>query len=279
MRTVFYALLSVLMIVLPSTVQAAQYYIHNLEGSVERLVGNDWKPAAKNEKLVLPDKFSLKEGAMLAIGDRDTHRVYITREAGVQNVAQIIQKARQQSSQTTRLALQKAIEASGDLNKPHVAIMGVGYRAGTSEAAMANDVNMKTYASICQFVKKPKASKTPQVQLTCVEEDGYEYFKVENLTDQLLYFNILAIPQGDGKSYLCLDTGDVASEDIPAVAPHADILLEQYPFIHEDVSCQYLLFASQEPFDAQMINSFIRQQSTPTKGAKPQPLYFYMLEK
>ena len=41
MRTVFYALLSVLMTVLPSTVQAAQYYIHNLEGPVERLVGND----------------------------------------------------------------------------------------------------------------------------------------------------------------------------------------------------------------------------------------------
>lgn len=278
MRTILYALLSLLMTVLPSTIQAAQYYIHNLEGSVERLVGNEWKPATKNEKTALPDKFSLKEGAMLAIGDKETHRVYITREAGVQNVAQIIQKARSQSSQTTRLALQKAVEASGGQYKPRAAIMGVGYRAGTSEEAMVNDPSMKTYAAICQFVKKPKNVKTPQVLLTQVEEDGYAYFKVENQTDLLLYLNVMAIPKDDEKSYLCFDTGDVNAEDIPAVAPHSDITLTQYPFIHEDATCQYLLFASPEPFDAQMLNSLIKQQNPPTKGAKPQSLLFYLLE-
>ncbi len=278
MRTVLYALLSLLLTVLPLNVQAAQYYIHNLEGSVERLVGNEWKPATKNEKIALPDKFSLKEGAMLAIGDKDTHRVYITREAGVQNVAQIIQKARSQSSQTTRLALQKAIESSGGQVKPYATIMGVGYRAGTSEEAMTHDVNMKTYAALCQYVKKPKKAKTFQILLTRVNEEGYDYFKVENQTDKLLYFNIMAISKGEEKPYLCLDAGDVTSEDIPAVAPHSDIMLMQYPFIDEGASIQYLLFASQEPFDAQMLNSFIRQQSVPVKGAKPQPLFFYMLE-
>jgi hypothetical protein len=38
-----------------------------------------------------------------------------------------------------------------------------------------------------------------------------------------------------------------------------------------------LLFASQEPFDAQMINSLFRQQSTIPKGVKPQPLLFYLM--
>ena len=277
MKTIFYALLLLMMSAASPAVHAAQYYIHNLEGSVERLVGNEWKQAAKNEKIVLQDKFSLKAGAMLAIGDKETHRVYITREAGVQNVAQIIQNARKQSSQTTRLALQKAIEASGGKEKPHAAIMGVGYRAGTSEEALINDVNMKSYVSILQYVTKPKKSKTTPVVLTRLEEDDYQYFKVENHTDQLLYFNILALPKNEEKPYLCLDTGDVTSEDIPVVAPQSDITLQQYPFIDEDASCQYLLFASYELFDAQMINSFLRQQSTLPKGVKPQQMLFYMM--
>lgn len=278
MRTVIYALLSLLMTILPSRVQAAQYYIHNLEGSVERLVGNEWKPAAKNEKTALSDKFSLKEGAMLAIGDKETHRVYITRELGVLSVAQIIQNARKQSSQTTRLALQKAIESSGGQFQPRATIMGVGYRAGASEEAMANDPSMKVYAAIYQYMKKPKNSKTPQILLIKEEADDYTYFKVENRSDKLLYLNVLAIPKGDESSYLCLDTGDVTSEEIPAVAPHSDIMFTQYPFIDEDASCQYLLFASQIPFDAQMLNSLLRQQRTPTKGAKPLPMLFYLLE-
>lgn len=277
MKTILYAfLLLMMMTIMPSSVYAAQYYIHNMEGSVERLVGNEWKPATKNEKVALQDKFALKEGAMLAIGDKDTHRVYVTRDAGVLNVAKIIQSAREQSGQTTKLALQKAMEASGK-STPRSVIMGVSYRAGTSEKELADDINMRTYASVCQYVKKPKSVKNPQVSLTRVNEDGYFYFKVENHMGQLLYFNILAVSQGSGTSYLCLDTSDVTSGDIPAVAPQSDITLTQYPFIDEDTSCQYLLFVSQEPFDAQMINNLFKQHSLPTKGTKPQPLLFYLL--
>lgn len=275
MRTLRFVLFVWLMTAATSALHAAQYYIYKIEGSVERLAGNQWKPATKDEKIALQDKFALKPGAMLAIGDKDTRRVYVTREAGVQNVAQIIQAARDQSGQTTKLALQKAMEASGK-SAPRSVIMGVSYRAGTSEKELANDINMRTYASVFQYVKKPKSVKNPPVSLTCVNEDGYFYFKVENHTGQLLYFNILTIPQGNEQPYLCLDTSDVTSGDIPAVAPQSAITLTQYPFIDEDTSCQYLLFASQEPFDAQVINSLIKQHSLPAKGTKPQPLLFYL---
>ena len=109
--------------------------------------------------------------------------------------------------------------------------------------------------------------------LTRTKENGFCYFSVDNQIDDLLYFNILALPQGDEKPYLSLDAN---SEDIIAVAPHATSTLTQYPFSDDD-DLRYLLFASPEPFDAQMLNNLIRQQCTPTKGTKPLPLYFHML--
>ncbi|MBO4673527.1 MAG: hypothetical protein J5616_04180 [Bacteroidaceae bacterium] len=274
MKTFVYTLLSILMTFLPSTLHAAQYYIYNMDGSVERLENGQWRPVKKNEKTVAQDKYFLKEGAMLAIGDKETHRVYITRQAGVQNVAQIILNARQQSSQTTRLALQKAIEASCEQNKRSPAIMGVSYR---NETDLAEDFHIRLYVSIRQYLKKPKRSKSPQMLLTRVKEGGYCYFHVENHTDQLLYFNILAVPENEEKAYICLDTGEATSEDLPVVAPHSNLTLQQFPFIDEDASCRYLLFALPEPFDAQTINSLIKQQSASPKGVKTLPLHYYLL--
>ncbi|MBR6202880.1 MAG: hypothetical protein IKQ62_07740 [Bacteroidaceae bacterium] len=270
-------LVATLLVFLASTsMRGANYYIFNIEGSVERLVGSQWVKPAKNDGVTVKDKFSLKEGAMLAICDKDTRRVYITREMGVQNVAQIISNARRQSSQTTQLTLQQTMKSANG-KAGGATIMGVSYRSSMQEKDMVNDTDMKVYAALQKQLNEPQKSKKPTLHLSMATEDELCYFHIENFTDNLLFFNIIALPDNGESPYLCLDTSSPSSENIATLSPHATTTLYQYPFASTDTPCQYLLFASEQPFDSEVIGTLLEQQHA-TKGVKPLPLLFQMME-
>lgn len=247
----------------------AGYYIHQMTGDVKQLSDDRLVTPQRRASVSPSDRFVLQPGAMLAIADSESKRVYVTRTAGTQNVAQIISAARRQSSNATALALRQ-MRASATGKEKSVTVQGVVNRDDGSGASTVR----RLYATLMRQLQNPDREKEISLILRRKIQGDTWHFIVVNKTGTVLYVNILALHAGQ-PPHLCLDTDKISPA--VAVAPSGETNLTQFPFANDGSGGRYLLFASETPFDSQALQQLFDAGKQPDESTKPLPLLFYQL--
>lgn len=240
---------------------SAKYYIYKIEGKIMQLKNDKWVSPSLRDEINIRDKFDLREGAILAIADKESHRVYYTKEEGIQNVAQIISTARKQSDKISKLTFQQAL-ASMKGDTKNVSVFGVVSR-GTNSSV---DTTHLIYAYLYNIIKQRSyVKKQTNLYLSCVQCDNQWCFNVKNDYNEPLFFNILRLPSEKQKPLLCIDF--ISDNDTPYIIanPNSEVCLIQYPYVKTDESYEYLLFATDCPFDSQALRILLDSNAAPQK--------------
>lgn len=271
MKHILHLLTFIACLLYPISTQAG-YYIHQLTGDVKIYANDRLITPQRRASVSLSDRFVLQSGAMLAIADSESKRVYVTRTAGTQNVAQIISAARRQASHTTALALQQMQESATGKMK-NITVQGAVNR-GNGNGGI---IETRVHAALLRHLQKPGKEKKPSLILQRIAQGDTWHFNVVNHTDNVLFVNVLTLRKGHSP-HLCLDTdGDEGTVAI-AVAPSGETALTQFLFTADGSADRYLLFASEQPFDSSTLQMLFDTGVQPDKGTKPLPLLFCPLD-
>ncbi len=253
---------------LATSVQASKYYVYKFSDNVSHFVKNEARQPSMKVQLTLRDRFVLGDGAFLAIIDKESNRLYYTRKAGVQTVAQIVSNARKQSREITSLASRQAFHALQEPTK-RASVLGAVSRGQNHDS----DTTYLIYAALYEAINKSHIPTSSAIVLNQFSEGDEDYFIVQNTTDMPLFANIIKLASADEKPQLCLEVDATDEMGHILVAPRQQLALTQYPFAQQGDEDQYLLFATEYPFDTQALKLLLKSGKEPEKSQKHVKLY------
>ena len=257
-----------------NAVQSASYRVFRYTGDVKVKTTEGWSNITENLTVTIKSQFLLGEQARLGIVDNDTHRIYYTTKPGTQNVAQIVSNARKQSDRIAS-TMWKQLQNGGN-NGKSLTILGAVNR-GSGEV----DCTEALYGDIYRMRDVSVTSDSMTVSAEIEEEDGCCYFKVKNCSEQALCVNIVRMPADkDEKMQLCLEIGYSENQPYLIVAPQSTVVLSDFPFMADPLPHHYLLVATQQPFDCQLLKMLFSNGEEPTKLSTHQwdRPYFHLIK-
>ena len=262
-------------LMLPSALQAVSFRIYRVEGEVSILKNNKWVTPTINQELSVSDQFMIGEQGRLGIVNNENHRIYYTVRNGKQNVAQIISAARKQSD---RIAsnMHKQLTSNTKLTDSPLPIWG-GVNRGKQQNG---DSTAFVYAAIYQYLQTQEKQASKLVSADIITSDDSYFFKAVNNTDMLLFANVIRLPQAsDDYPQICLEVGYTMNEPFLVIGPHQETNWSNYTFLRENLQHNYLLFASETPYDCQALQMLLRTFSPPNQpNGKQAKVYFSLIK-
>ena len=269
----FYVL--ILFLLLVGTLNAATYRIFRVDGDVRILINNNWVVPQKNQEISIRDQFMIGEQGSLGIVVNETHRIYYNVHSGKQNVAQIISAARKQSD---RIAsnMSKQLVANKQMKESSLPIYGGVNRGSQQEDTSTASV----YAAIYKFLQKNDQNISTLINGYIVSNSDNYYFKAFNHMNKPLYANVIRLPlTSEELPQVCMEVGYTMNEPYLVIGAQQETSWNDYTFIIEDTQHQYLLFASEEPYDCQALQMMLRTLSPPsTLNGKHSVVYISLIK-
>lgn len=255
-----------------ASIQAAPFHIFEYEGDVKLLRNGIWVEITEKQEILYKDRIRLGNNAKLGIVDYNTRRIYYTRKTGEQNVSEIISASRKEDDRIAYNMGKTLINSTLDDNNPIVIIGGVNRGANEFCNATSN-----IYNEIYKRLKCTQENDTEDIDATLVTEGKTFYFKIKNNTCFPLFINIIKIPKEESeKPQLCLEVGYTKNKPYIAIGPEKETDLNQYVFLAEETPRNYLVCASQEPFDCQELKILLNTFAIPQDDKTSKKKYIYL---
>ena len=248
-----------LLLLLTGTLQASTYRIYKMEGDVRILKNDKWVTPQASQELSVRDQFMIGSQGRLGIVVNETHRIYYTVSCGKQNVAQIISAARKQSD---RIAsnMHKQLVDNKQQKGSSLPVFGGVNRGSMQE----NTTTELVYATIYQYIQERSHRSDTQITAEKVVDGDSYYFKASNHTGKPLYANVIRLPlTPDEHPQVCMEVGYTMNEPFLIMGPQQETSWSGYSFLCEEPRRQYLLFASEQPYDCQALQMMLRTMSPP----------------
>lgn len=255
-----------LLLLLTSTLQASTYRIYKIEGDVRILKNDKWVTPQASQELSVRDQFMIGSQGRLGIVVNETHRIYYTVSCGKQNVAQIISAARKQSD---RIAsnMHKQLVDNKQQKGSSLPVFG-GVNRGSMQEDTATEL---VYATIYQYIQERSHRSDTQITAEKVVDGDSYYFKASNYTDKPLYANVIRLPLTSNEHpQVCMEVGYTMNEPFLIMGPQQETSWSGYSFLCEEPRRQYLLFASEQPYDCQALQMMLRTMASPELSNKKQ---------
>lgn len=262
MKRLFLSIL-LLFLMLTSSMATGRYAVFKISGDVKLKQTEVWTVPVLRMEVTFRDQFLLGEQSRLGIVDKETHRIYYTDKKGKRNVAQIISEAKKQAEEVTGL-VNKQIRSSfkGDSHRMQVA--GASYRGMTDDAE-----TQAVYASIRKALTKNASIITNDrlllEKINSIEE-SVSFFRITNSMDLPVYVNILDCSKEHPS--LCFNLGYTYDEPFLLIAPGKPIDIRQFLFADIEDKNDYLLFASEFPFDTQVLQLLLDKNAVPADDSQ-----------
>lgn len=238
------------------------YEVYKATGRVEIYVNDGWAALSRKDSVVLKDRLRLADSSRVGILDNTSMRIYYSEKVGEQTVAGIISSAKKNSDGIVRQMNRQIKEAMTGEEK------GISYSSvGASHRGLEeNDFTESLYSFLAGIIEKGDfcvAADDSTLVLHKVQIDDGEFsFSIENRNDCPLCVNVLAMDRDSGRNTLCFDVGYSYDEPYLIVPSQSIATVSQYVFseTREPDTC-YLLFATEEPFDTQMLQMLINNDA------------------
>jgi len=251
-----------LVILFTMPLQAATFRIYKVEGDVRILKNEKWVVPQVHQQLSVGDQFMIGTQGRLAIVANETHRIYYSVNSGKQNVAQIISAARKQSD---RIAsnMNKQLASNKQMKDSSLPILGGVNRGNQQEDTSTSLV----YAAIYKYLRSQDKKTSSLITADLVLDGDSYYFKASNQTNKQLYANIIRVPlTADEHPRICMEVGYTMNEPFLVMGARQETSWNDYRFLVEEPFHQYLLFASEQPYDCQVLQMMLSTMSPPTSS-------------
>lgn len=262
-------------LLLSGSIQAATYQVYKVDGDVRILKNGNWEIPQKHQELSIRDQFLIGEHGSLGIVVNETHRIYYTVHSGKQNVAQIISAARKQSDHIAS-NMSKQLTANKQMKGSSLPVYG-GVNRGNHKEVSSTDL---VYATIYNFLQKHEQVIPTPVNGDIVYSGDSYYFKAFNHTNRPLYANVVRLPLTTGEQpQICMEVGYTMNEPFLVIGAGQETNWSDFTFLVEETQHQYLLFASEEPYDCQALQMMLRTLSPPSTVSGKHPVVHLSLIK
>lgn len=233
-----------------------RYVVYKTAGavSVRTAQSPSWQPVSQRMTLSLADQLRLGTGAQLSVLDRETNHIYRSVETGEVQVKRLIDRAREQSAQTTLLLAQELREKMSEADKAKYAyaVGGVTLRGAANEAVTASLYNALTI--LAGAPELPRDNRLAATRRQGADETFT--FALANATDTPQAVNVLRIDPQTKRASLCFEEPFVLPARSEAAIPVA--------FAADEAS--YVLFAVEALYDAALLQMMLRN-GRPAAGA------------
>lgn len=241
------------------------YMVYKVSGKVEKYETAGWTVLSKRDNVILKDKLRVTEGSSIGILDCRSMRVYYSGKTGEQTVSSIIHSA-QKSSDGIVSQMNRQIKEALDDDKKGITyrISGATHR-GQEENDMSEMVYSCLYGILNNGISGNAGNDSGLFFGKVPANDGEFCFSIGNKYDNPLCVNILAISKDGKHKTLCFNVGYSYDEPYMLVPPHSETTVSQFVFAEdEEHETEYVLFATEEPFDSQTLQLLIKNNTSPS---------------
>ena len=237
-----------------------RYVVFKTTGSVSvrPAKAETWQRTEQRMTLALSDALRIGSNGQISVLDRETNHIYRSVTTGEMQVKEMIDKAREQSKQTTRLLAQELREKMSEADKAKYAyaVGGVTLRGWKRPAA---DTTTLLYNALTALVRRVAAGERPADSRFAVVRklaaDGTFTFAVENAADRPYIVNVLRIDAGTKRAALCF-------EELLALPARTKA---EIPVAFAADEALYLLFAVGDGYDPATLGMMLRN-GLPVQG-------------
>lgn len=242
-------LMTVVVLSLPATAWSA-LQIYKVKGNVTIKKGKQTVKATRRELVAENDILTIPKEGRAEILDTDSRRIYSSKGNGTMSVRTLMEQAEAHASDITRNINRKVIAAVADnaaSNRNAYEAMGMAIHE--TDLVVGPPVMLPegmTYLSyLIADASDPDSLHQCYIALKLsttdsLYNDGPFCFKVNNSTENPLYFNVMEKGVGKGLRLLIPQN--------PIAAPKEETVVSAYPFLPDPATTGYIAIASDKDF-------------------------------
>lgn len=249
-----------------SAVGQGHYTVFSVSGDVQlqKSETSDWISVEKRMDVGQTDICHIADNGSISIIDNETKLIYRSQHSGEMDIKTIIDKAIEQSAQTSRLIAEELRNAiAGDSgNKNSFTAKG-----STSRGQDLDDVETTTeeiYAAIVSAITNDGEVIENDGSLFGVMRktiaDGEFFFSVMNCTDMEFVVNIVCYDRASNIIALCFNLQSCDQLTIPS---GMQVDMEQFIFADED-NAEWFLIASSFDYDIAKLQTMLKKRELHT---------------